>query len=129
MKPISESIYAVLVRQGIAHGRTAIRPAQGIGADAQGEEPTRPLSAQLCGEANRSQTGMGKNAETGAPASCQEFGGQNGSARNTGPAIFAVHTNHDLSNMPKRGPTHAPSERMPPLGVGPRLRIIAGGKP
>ena len=31
-------------------------------------------------------------------------------------------------DMPKRGPTRPKASEMPPLGVGPRLRMIVGGK-
>ena len=63
MRHVSDGIYSLLMRQGIAQGRTAIRTAQGIGAGTTGGgNPSHPLIARPRLEANGSETELGKSA-------------------------------------------------------------------
>ncbi|MET3924575.1 hypothetical protein ABIE28_000684 [Devosia sp. 2618] len=122
---VSDALKEWLARQDMSAGPVgAGRAEKAASAPKLGEEEDTNLGTLAYGWEGQPM-GMGMGAGTKAPASQQERQYRFGQGRSP---VLEVHSNPNLSDMPKRGPTRPQSERMPPLGVGPRLSMIIGGK-
>lgn len=125
MTHISEALLELLMRDGITREGLAGPVARGIDAGLPGAQ-TDPLTAQPTGGEDREPMGIlvkGTPTEIGAKFT---GGGRHRFGQAEGAIVLEVHTNPNLSNMPKHGLAHAP--RVAPLGASPCLRIIEGGK-
>ena len=124
MRPISDSLYDLLVSQGIAQERTAIRQAQGIDAGERMHSAAHPAIGRRPGGQTGPMGISGKGRGTvKAPPSFQEVGeivSQEPSSAERGPVLFLVASNKCLN-------VASPS-RMPRAATFRHLVLIQGGK-
>ncbi len=124
MTPISETLHELLVRQGIAQERTAIRQAQGMDAGAP-EGKAHPLAARP-GE-DREPMGMGKTRATKARASFQEVGEIVSQEPSSNRDCMVRPVLHVIVDNSRCKPIHTPT-RVAPRGIGFHLVLIEGGR-
>lgn len=118
MKLISGDIYGLLVSQGIANGRSAIRDVRGIGAGLPVRDQTDPLTARP-GEDQEPMGISGKGRGAKAPPVRQEVGKHNAkepSSARGGPVLFLVVSNKDVR---RQNPTS-----IAPLGLRTSLVLV-----
>src|SRR5690554_2963899 len=121
MTPISETLRDLLVRQGIAQERTAIRQAQGIGAGLPWREKTDPLTARPGEDGEPMGMRKGRGAVKAPPVD-QEVGSV--STRKPSPANGRP-VPHIVVDNSRNWRTQAP--RVAPLGVR-QFLVLEGGR-